>query len=173
MKFNPEFNLSQLILFLGFVATTIGLFLTIRQMRRGAKVQRLDFLFRITNDLFTNSDFREFFYKIDYEQFTFDVARIDDFKHSPAERHLDALLYRYDLLARLVRSRVLNVSDIEFVAFEVVQVLKNVHVRKYLSWLELEFSKHSPIKTRPHDDAQWLYEKLVGVKVTAGMAVSL
>jgi len=162
--FNNELSIGTVIIFLGFLATSIGLGLNFLQLRRTAKVQRNDFLFKVTNDLFTDSEFRKFFYKIDYEKFKFDSDNPNNFKETDDERHLDALLYRYDLLSRLVRTKILTLSDIEFAAFEIVQVMKNTEVNKYLTWLDNEFDTYGSATTekraRAHDDLRLLFKQI-------------
>lgn len=159
MTFNSEISLGHILLFLGFLATTVSLLLNMYQLRRTSRVQKSEFLFRVTDDLFTDSEFREFFYKVDYEKIDFDP---DNFKGTKDERHLDALLYRYDLLGRLVKTNILAIKDIEFIAFEIVQVLKNKEVEKYIAWLDDQFRIYGGGKrVRPHDDVRWLLERLV------------
>ena len=123
-----------------------------------------NFLANITNDLFDDTDLRKFFYEIDYEKFSFSEGKLDEFKGSDQERHLDALLYRYNLLGRLVRMKVLRRTEIEFMFFEMTQVFKNAEVSKYLSWLEREYVQYGGIgkntRKRPYDDARWLIEEL-------------
>ena len=164
MTFNAEITVGHIIVFLGFLGTLIGLAMNFFQLRRTTTVQKNDFLFRVTNDLFTDSEFRKFFYLIDYEKFKFDSDNPHKFKGTDDERHIDALLYRYDLLARLVKSNIFRLRDIEFIAFEIIQVMKNKEVNKYLEWLDKEYEIYGSVnnekRVRAHDDIRWLFEQL-------------
>ena len=161
MTFDPSISIGHVILACGFIATTIGLLLNVVALRRTLKVQRLDYLYRVTHDLFADSEFRRFFYQLDYGRFTFDA---DSFRESDAELHLDRLLYTYDLIGRLIRNGVVNVSDVSNVSFEISQICTNAEVRRYLDWLETEYKTHGRnsrnVRSRPFDNAQWLFERV-------------
>lgn len=165
MSFDGNWNIGHVILVFGFLSTSAGLLLNYLMFRRTYKIQRLDYLYRVTHDLFTNEEFRKFFYKIDYGHFQFNEEQIDSFKESEDERHMDALLFKYDLIASLVRSRILKSSDLNHVAFEISQVFQNASVQRYLSWLEDEYQKHGKIRQgvndRPFGNARWLVEEIM------------
>jgi hypothetical protein len=133
-------------------------------LRRNSRVQKAEFVASLAKDFYDDSDLRKFYYKIDYEEFKFDLDKLDSFKGSEDERRLDALLFRYNMVGRLVRLRTISISDIEFMIFELVQVFKNAEVAKYISWLSDEYEKHGTYGTnkrlRPLDDAKWLLEQL-------------
>lgn len=164
VAFDPTITISSIFLGIGLLITAATLFLNFIQLRRSWRVQKAQFLANITNDLFDDTDLRKFFYSIDYEKFTFSEIELDEFKGSDQERHLDALLYRYNLLGRLVRMNVLKKSELEFLFFEMIQVFKNPEVSKYIHWLEQEYSLYGSIgnnrRKRPYDDARWLIEEL-------------
>ncbi len=157
-------NTRDIVLSIGLLLTVVGLCANFVQLRRNWRVQKAQFLTNITNDLFDDNDLRKFFYKIDYDKFQFSETRLRKFKGSDDERHLDALLYRYNLLGRLVRMKLLDIKEIEFLIFEIAQVFKNTQVLKYIQWLETEYQKHGTLgtnqRTRPYDDARWLIETL-------------
>lgn len=159
-----EITLGNLISFLGFIATAIGLFVAVKQMKRNFKIQKSNLILKITDELFEDSAQRQFFYKIDYERFKFDLDNLDSFKESDDERRLDSLLYKYDAISKVIRMKLIDIEDIEFLMFEIIQVLENKEVQKYISWLENEFENHGVItnnkRLRPHDDVRWLIEEL-------------
>ena len=161
MTFDPTFSIGHVIIACGFIATTIGLLMNALQLRRTTKVQRLDYLYRITHDLFADQDFRRFFYQLDYGRFKFDA---ESFRESDEELHLDRLLYTYDLVGRLIRNGVVELTDISNVSFEISQISSNPEVRLYLEWLETEYETHGknskPLRSRPFDNAQWLFEQV-------------
>lgn len=133
MRFDPTITINAVVLGIGLILTAATLLLNFVQLRRNWRVQKAQFLANITNDLFDDTELRKFFYAIDYEKFSFSEAKIEEFKGSDNERHLDALLYRYNLLGRLVRMNILQRSEIEFILFEMAQVFKNSEVAKYVS----------------------------------------
>ena len=149
---------------LGPFVTALGLFLTFIQLRRNWRVQKAQFLSTINKDFFEDSDFRKFFYKIDYREFKFDEKKIDIFQGSDDERHLDALLYQYNLLGQLVRMKLLKIEELEFIAFEIVRIFDNDDVKKYLAWLDKEYEQFGNIgksrRKRSFDNARWLVGKL-------------
>lgn len=168
MNFDPTITIGNIVLAVGLFITAIGLWINFIQLRRGWRVQKAQFLTSITNDLFNDSDLRKFFYEIDYEKFTFSEENLEHFKGSDQERYLDSLLYRYNLLGRLVRMGLLNVNEIEFLIFEMAQIFKNPEVSNYISWLEKEYGQYGKIgsnhRARPYDDARWLIDKLTAKK---------
>ena len=93
-----------------------------------------------------------------------DEKKIDKFKGSDEERWLDAILYRYDVIGRMVRTNTIPLNDIEYVLFEIIQVYKNKDVINYLKWLDGEFAIHGKLgknkRKRAHDDFRWLAEKI-------------
>ena len=161
---STEVTLGNLISVLGFIATAIGLFLAIKQMRRNLKIQKSNVILKITDELFQDNEQRQFFYKIDYEKFEFNLDKLESFKGSDDERRLDSLLYKYDAISKLIRMALIDVEDIEFLLFEIVQVMHNKEVKKYIKWLDGEFEEHGVVKNnkrkRPHDDVRWLIEEL-------------
>jgi len=147
------------------LVAAIGATVAVIQLRRNFRVTKAQFVASTAKDFFDDSELRKFFYQIDYEKFSFDLG---SFKGSDEERRLDALLYRYNHIAGLVRIKILTTRDIEFILFELAQVFKNSEVRKYIQWLDSEFVKHGAIGTnvrrRPLDDARWLFDQLVNDK---------
>lgn len=163
MTYDLTITAPSIALALGGLIAGVGLLVNFLQLRRNWRVQKAQFLASITKDLFEDNDLRRFFYEIDYEKFHFDEENLGAFKGSDSERHLDALLYRYNLIGRLVRMGVLDFNETEFLFFEIGQVFKNTDVAKYLRWLDIEYGKHGSIgqstRKRPYDDARWLVER--------------
>ncbi len=161
MSFDRIKDVLPFITAIGPFVAAFGLMLTVIQLYRNWKIQKAQFLTTIIKDFFADDGLRRFFYKIDYGKFEFDENKIEEFKHSDDERWLDTLLYRYDLLGRLVRMKLLALDDLEFLAFELSRVFNDEEVNKYIKWLESEFEKYGDFASnkRPHDDARWLIEK--------------
>ncbi len=166
MIFDWTLNTGNLLTAVGFAGTIVSLSLTRKQMVRNGKTQRAQFVLNVIDKLFSDGDGRKFFYKVDYEKFQFSSTPegLKTFKGSDDERHLDALLYRYDSIGRMIRMNIIEMEDVEPFLFEIIQVLRNSAVRDYIAWLESEFEKFGAVganrRARPHDDARWLVEQL-------------
>lgn len=160
-------NISLVRDFVAIVALAVAIIsagVAILTLRRNSRVQKAQFVANLTRDFFQDSDLRRFFYRIDYERFRFDSKEVAEFKGSEDERHLDALLYQYNMVGRLVRVGVISPEDVEFLLFEIVQVFKNADVKRYIAWLDTEFEKFgdygSSQRRRPVDDVRWFLEKI-------------
>lgn len=164
MKLDLQLNIGHIISIVGFLATAIGLLVAVIQMRRNLMIHRADFIRSVTSDLFDDSELRKFFYEIDYEKFKFSKDDLSKFKGSDDERRLDALLYKYDTIAKMLRLKLVKNDDIEFLLFEFFQIMNNKQVLKYLEWLDSEYKKHGPVfsgnRKRPHDNARWLFDNI-------------
>ncbi|OGQ92376.1 MAG: hypothetical protein A2464_03735 [Deltaproteobacteria bacterium RIFOXYC2_FULL_48_10] len=164
MNFDLTLNIGHVISLIGFIATATGLFIAVFQIKRNFKVQRAEFIRSITAELFDDSDLRKFFYEIDYEKFKFPADDIKSWKGCDNERRLDALLYKYDAIAKMVRINLVKLDDIEFLLFEFIQVLKNSEVQSYINWIDNEFDAHGSVnnnkRKRSHDNVRWLFELL-------------
>lgn len=149
---------------IALVVAMTGAVVAVLTLLRNSRVQKAQFIANLTKDFFQDSDLRKFFYKIDYEKFRFDSTKLAEFKGSEDERHLDLLLYQYNMVGRLVRLRVVSQEDVEFLLFEMVQVFNNAEVKKYIAWLDTEFEKFGGYgfsqRRRPADDARWLLEQV-------------
>src|SRR5215210_7254383 len=88
---------------LALVVAMTSAVVAVLTLRRNSRVQKAQFIANLSRDFFQDSDLRKFFYKIDYEKFRFDPTTVAEFKGSEDERHLDALLYQYNMVGRLVR----------------------------------------------------------------------
>jgi hypothetical protein len=151
---------------IALVVAMVGAVVAVVTLIRNSRVQKAQFIANLVKDLFQDGDLRKFYYKVDYEKFHFDPEKVSDFKESEDERHLDALLYHYNTVGRLVRLGVISQDDVEFLLFEIVQVFKNSEVEKYIAWLDSEFKKFGAYgysqRRRPVDDARWLLEQVGG-----------
>ena len=136
MKFDPTVSVGDLLVLVGFLFTIYALWINYKQLKRNEVVERAGFVAGIVEQLFTDVEQRKFFYLLDYEEFEFTENLLDDFKGSDSERLLDTLLMKYDYIGGLVRRDVLQLKDIEFISFEIIQVFKNVQVGNYVRWLD-------------------------------------
>ncbi len=111
----------------------------------------------LTERYFADNDVRRFYYKLEEEgdrRFIYDPKK---FAGSPEERWLDQLLYTFDVIGWVVRTKSLTPAEAEMFAFQAKQVLENEEVKKYLAWLnEAYASKGRPVPA--HKDARYLVE---------------
>jgi hypothetical protein len=156
LKWNPELKLGDILTLIGFVLTLAGLYFAIVQLRRNTRIQRAQFLMDATERYFSDSEVRKFYYKIDYNDFKFEL---DKFMGSDEERWLDSLLYTFDIIGRMVKMKVLTANEVDILAFQASRVLRNSEVGKYLNWLNGEYKEEGrPIPA--HADALFLVKTL-------------
>jgi hypothetical protein len=156
LQWNPEVKPGDVLTLIGFFLTLVGLFFAIRQLRQNTRVQRAQFLMDTTERYFSDSEVRKFYYKLDYDKFTF---KLDTFMGSDDERWLDSLLYTFDVIGRMVKMNALTANEVDILAFQASRVLKNSEVKKYLDWLNGEYKKEGR-PTPAHADALFLVETL-------------
>ena len=160
-----EISIGDLLTVIGLLLASSGLLLTWIEMRRSRCLQSAEFRLRLIDDLLQDSELRAFFYKIDYEEFKFSWDINEDLRGCDDEQQLDALLYRYDSISQLIRSGLLTMEEVEFVVFEIAQVMKNHEVQRYIDWLDQEYEIHGSLgantRRRAHDDTRWLVETLL------------
>ena len=115
----------------------------------------------LIKDLFDDSEIRKFYYRIDYNQFEFntDDSFLEKFKGGDDERRLDSLLFKYNYIGKLVRNKYLEIDDINFLIFPMLQVYNNSSVQKYLQWLDSENLKWGDSQYTRHGDFRWLMQQ--------------
>lgn len=156
LRWNPEWGLGDVVSLLGFMATVVGLCFAVRQLRQSATEQRAQFLLSLTERYFADSDTRKFYYKIDYNDFVFDLG---SFSGSDQERWLDQLIYTFDTIGHMVRIGAISSSEASIFAFQASRVLNNPEVKKYLNWLDGEYKKEGR-PTPSHSDSRYLVNTL-------------
>lgn len=117
----------------------------------------------LIKDLFNDSESRKFYYDIDYGKFVFKDEKnfLEKFKGSDDERRLDSLLYKYNYVGRLVNTGYLDINDIDFLVFPMLQVFNNENVQNYLEWLDKENVRWGNENFRRHGDYRWLMEEAI------------
>ena len=121
----------------------------------------------LIKELFDDSELRKFFYKVDYEEFKFDTNKefLEKFKGSDDERRLDSLLFKYNYVGKLVRDQYLDIDDINFLIFPMLQVYNNLDIKRYFDWLDSENIRWGNQNYIRHGDYRWLMElSLIKVK---------
>jgi hypothetical protein len=157
LEWNPEIKVGDILILIGFVFTTAGLIFAGRGIQQNTRAQRAKFLLEFTERYFSDSDIRRFYYKIDYNQFEFDLQR---FIGSDEERWLDSLIYTFDLIGYLLKMGVLSTREVSIIAFQASRALRNSEVRKYLNWLDVEYKREGR-PTPVHSDALYLVQTVL------------
>jgi hypothetical protein len=137
---------------------------TYRQFKLGQKAQLLQanatracFILDLNQEFLRNDKERDFFYKLDYRNFTFDP---DKFAESEDERNLDRLLHKLSYVGKLLRDRVLTLEDVNNIRHIASRTLRNEEVLKYLKYLkEVQIPDHSSFS-----DAVYLFERMFSKK---------
>jgi|GEM_PF-1341143 len=129
---------------LTFLAVTIGLFLTFKQLRANARQKAAEFVTTAQESLFANERSLQMYYLIEYGDFTY----TQDFHKSPFEKPLDELLYQLENLARIYRSNHLNIADLGHFAYRYLVVYQDSEVQKYFATLDDWYEKRG-LTVRP------------------------
>ena len=64
------------------------------------------------------------------------MKEFDDSKEAVA---LDALLYHFNLVGRMVRMGVISVAEANFFRYEITTLFGNTQVLEYLKWFEVQY----------------------------------
>jgi hypothetical protein len=136
LHWNPEIRLGDLVTLAGFIFTIVSVTFAALELRRNRKVDGERFLFDVTERYFRDPEVRKFFYRLDYNDWTFDQER---FALSDEERWLDALLYDLDLMGHLYDAGLLSKEKAQMIRFQASRVIRNPEVQKYLAWLDGQY----------------------------------
>jgi hypothetical protein len=120
----------------GFLGTILGLIFAGLQVRKNTQTQRANFLLQLANRDLDKDGGWDLFFKIEIDKFTMpDMREFDDSEEAVA---LDALLYHFNLIGRMVRMGVISLAEANFFKYEIKTVLGNKQVLDYLKWFEKE-----------------------------------
>jgi len=121
-------------------ASLIALAFTLRELREtrlhqkeNTQVSRKRIVTEILLSVWSAEDEREFFYRLDYEDWNFSPDR---FRKTNEERLLDQILYKAALLGNLLKSGSIDAEDVQQAEFFVFTVLGNDQVYEYLAWAQ-------------------------------------
>lgn len=121
-------------------ASLVALAFTLRELRQtrlhqreNTQVSRKRIVTEILLSVWGAEDERSFFYRLDYEDWTFSPDR---FRKTNEERLLDQILYKAALLGNLLKSDSIDAEDIQQAEFFVFTVLGNDQVYEYLKWAQ-------------------------------------
>jgi hypothetical protein len=120
-----------------------------------ANAMRARFVLDLNQEFLANDAERNFFYKIDYKDFTFEP---NAFAQSDDERQLDRLLYKLSYVGKLLRDGLVNLDDVNNIRHIANRTLHNAEVVKYLQYLkEEQVPDHNSFS-----DAIYLFERMFG-----------
>src|SRR5262245_19642233 len=93
LQWDSTVKFGDLLTGLGFFLTVLSVLLAGLTLRRTIKVQRGDFLLKLTERYFQDTAVRQLYLKIDWNQWVFDPRKLGN---DPEEGLLDRLLYLFD-----------------------------------------------------------------------------
>jgi len=152
---DPTVKLGDILTAAGFFLTFMSVFFAGFALRQNIRVQRGDFLLKLTERYFKDTAIRDLYYKIDWGEWIFDPRKLGD---DPEEQLLDRLLYLFDEIGQLFRLGVLDKHQAAIFAFQASRVLGNRGVREYLRLLDSDYQSEG--LELAHPDAQYLVKKL-------------
>jgi hypothetical protein len=145
----------NLLTFIGLILAAIGLLFTGIQINQNTKLQRARFITDVLEMYLNDKEIRKAFYQIDYGRFHFDS---DKFILSEEEQWVDHLLFTLDLIGRIVDLGALNAKELDALTFEILRIMDNPEIRKYLEWLASEYKGRTHVS--PYHNAQKLADQL-------------
>jgi hypothetical protein len=155
-EWDPKIDLGNVLTGIGFLFTFATLLFAGLTLRKTARVQRAEYLLKLTERYFKNREVRAFYYALDWNTWTFDSNQLPLGKE---ERLLDALLYSFDEIGQVLRLGVLDKDQARIFAFQASRVLGNKQVKKYLSMLDADYKKEG--LGNAHPDARYLVSEVI------------
>jgi hypothetical protein len=121
----------------GFLGTIFGLIFTGLQVRKNTQIHRANFLLALANRDLNKDGGWDLFFKIETRQFSIPDKQTFDDSHEAIA--LDALLFHFNLIGRMVRMRVISLAEANFFRYEITTVLGDPQVKEYLRWWEEKY----------------------------------
>ena len=155
-EWSSKVDLGNVLTGIGFLLTFVTVLFAGLTLRKTVRVQRADFLLKLTERYFKSEEVRDFYYQLDWDKWTFSP---DQFTSSKEERLLDSLLYSFDEIGQVLRLGVLDKNQARIFAFQASRVLGNEQVKKYLLMLDADYRVEG--LKEAHPDARHLVNKLI------------
>jgi hypothetical protein len=156
IEWNPKVDLGNILTGIGFLLTFVTVLFAWFTLRKTVRVQRADFLLKLTERYFKSEEVREFYYRLDWDDWTLSP---DQFTSSKEERLLDSLLYSFDEIGQVLRLGVLDENQARIFAFQASRVLGNEQVQEYLRRLDTDYRSEG--LSLAHPDARYLVNRLI------------
>jgi hypothetical protein len=157
LQWEPTVKLGDILAGIGFLLTALSVLFAGLTLRRTIKVQRGDFLLKLTERYFQDTAVRDLYLKIDWNQWAFDPRKLGN---DPEEHLLDRLLYLFDEIGQLFRLGVLDKRQAAIFAFQASRVFRNEGIREYLRLLDSDYREEG--LGIAHCDARYLVRELTG-----------
>jgi hypothetical protein len=157
LQWDPTFKPGDILTAIGFLLTAVSVLFAGFTLRRTIKVQRGDFLLKLTERYFQDKALQDLYLKIDWGKSTFDPRNLGN---DPEERLLDRLLYLFDEIGQLLRLGVLDKRQASIFAFQASRVFRNEKIREYLRILDSDYRGEG--LEVAHGDARYLVRELTG-----------
>jgi hypothetical protein len=135
---------------LPLIVATIGIFLTLYQVKQGNKTRRATFFKELYSTMYSDPDVSQGYYLIDHGKFRYD----DDFHRSEEEKPIDRLLTFIDLLCYLRKNRLIAESEIRYFEYELIRVYENKEIQRYLEVVRQSYRDFG-CKTPPFSSFDW------------------
>jgi hypothetical protein len=111
-----------------------GIYLTLQQIRQGYEIQKATFFKELYLTFFDDSEIRQAFYLIDYNQLLYNEDG-KGFENSPHEKPIDRLLNFVNLLCELYERKLLTKKEMRFFQYEMIRIWRNSTIQTYLEYL--------------------------------------
>jgi hypothetical protein len=135
VSWNGEVHPSDVLAVLALLITAGTVILLYRQVRIGVVANRARFLFDLVHWYYGNVALRHLYYQLDWRKWKFEP---DTFPMSDDEPSIDHLLTMLDMVGHLIELNVLSVQELSILRFDMIRVVENPEVIKYLHWLDDE-----------------------------------
>jgi hypothetical protein len=156
LEWSPKIDIGNVLTGIASLMTFVTLLLALLSLRKTVRVQRADFLLKLTERYFKNEEVRDFYYKIDWEV---PSLNLDQVALSKEERLLDSLLYSFDEIGAVLRLGVIDEKQARIFAFQASRVLHNEYVKSYLKMLDADYDIEGLKESHP--DARYLVNRLI------------
>jgi hypothetical protein len=156
----------------GMCFAALSILIAASSLRHVTRTNKAKFVFDVTDSFLKDGDLQRFWYRLDYDSaddisWKFDLHT---FRQSEEERLLDALLYKFDAVGLMLRTKAVHVSDLEGLFILCRQTFSNADVREYLRFHQLDFWHAYSLCTLCYADALYLYQQLTIHFVNTGRA---
>lgn len=146
---------------LSFLLASLGGGLAIFTLLQNYRTNRSKFAIETMDIIFKDNKLQKFWYRIDYDdekKFVFDIAT---FRHSKEEMNIDRILFKFSIIGNVIRHRSLNVDDIIDIFPLIRQFFSNSEIKKYLSFVHLDFWMDSGHTHLHWPNAFFLFEMML------------
>jgi len=145
-----------------YIFAILGGSVAIVALRQNARTNRSKFILDLTGFALTDSSTRDFWYKLDYDDWIFELST---FRKSDEEKHIDSMLYKFSVIGQLLRNSSVKASDLNNIYPIVRQFFSNVQIREYLRFNMMDFWRVAGHTDFHWPDAMYLFESLTRYQV--------